>query len=104
MEFKVRTDKKYEVIDLTPQVAEAVLAARVSERTGQPLKADAFRKQLSRARRFFAGLLIDEVAQGLQERTPERVEEELVDLGLMPFVRDFLPPDWRSRGTLADSE
>ena len=31
MEFKVRTDKKYEVIDLTPQVAEAVLAARVSE-------------------------------------------------------------------------
>ena len=31
MEFKVRTGKKYEVIDLTPQVAEVVLAARVSE-------------------------------------------------------------------------
>ena len=31
MELKVRTSKKYEVIDLTPQVAAAVRAAQVSE-------------------------------------------------------------------------
>ena len=31
MEFKVRTNKKYEVIDITQQVAEAVRAASVNE-------------------------------------------------------------------------
>lgn len=31
MELKVRTSKKYEVLDLTPQVAEAVQAAHVTE-------------------------------------------------------------------------
>jgi secondary thiamine-phosphate synthase enzyme len=31
MELKVRTNKKYEVLDITPQVAEAVRAANVSE-------------------------------------------------------------------------
>ena len=31
MELKVRTSKRYEVIDLTPQVAEAVRAARLDD-------------------------------------------------------------------------
>jgi secondary thiamine-phosphate synthase enzyme len=31
MELEVRTDKKYEVIDLTPQISEAVRTAQVGE-------------------------------------------------------------------------
>jgi len=31
MELKVRTNKKYEIVDLTPQVAEAVRAAQLNE-------------------------------------------------------------------------
>jgi secondary thiamine-phosphate synthase enzyme len=31
MELKIRTSKKYEILDLTPQVAEAVQAAHVAE-------------------------------------------------------------------------
>jgi RNA polymerase sigma-70 factor (ECF subfamily) len=87
-----------------PEEDSKALAARVSTVTGKPLKPDAFRKQVSRARRQFAELLVAEVEQTLEEPTPEGVEEELVDVGLMDYVRDFLPADWRSRGQLSDPE
>ena len=80
------------------------LAVRVGAMTGKPLKAEAFRKQVSRARRQFAELLVAEVEQTLEEPTPEGVEEELVEVGLMEYVGDFLPEDWRSRGQLSDPE
>jgi hypothetical protein len=54
------------------------------------LRPDAFRKQLSRARPFFADLLRQEVAQTLDDATPEMVEEELIETGLMPYLRDLL--------------
>lgn len=67
------------------------LAARLAEKTGQPIRADAFRKQVSRARRKFAELLVQEIERSLlDDATPERIEEELIELRLMPFVRDFL--------------
>jgi RNA polymerase sigma-70 factor (ECF subfamily) len=87
-----------------PEEDSKALAARVSALTGKPLKPDAFRKQLSRARRQFAELLIAEVEQTLEEPTPEGVEEELIDVGLMEYVREFLPADWRTRGQLSDPE
>jgi len=71
------------------------LAARASVVADRPVRADAFRKQLSRARRLFVELLAAEVAQTLEEPTRERVEEELVEIGLLPYVRDYLPADWR---------
>lgn len=74
-----------------PQEDSEALALRVGKRIGRPLRADAFRKQLSRARRFFAGLVVQEVAETLENPTSERVEEELIDTGLMPFVKDYLP-------------
>ncbi len=70
------------------------LAARLAARTGQRLKPDAVRKQVSRARRKFAELLLEEVRRTLDDPTPERVRDELIEVGLLPFVRDFLPPDW----------
>jgi hypothetical protein len=67
------------------------LAARASLLGPGPMRADAFRKQVSRARRVFAELLVDEVAQTLHKPCPADVEDELVDLGLMTYVRDYLP-------------
>jgi hypothetical protein len=90
----------YTVLRLTadhPGEDSAALAARAGAVLGRPLRPDAFRKQLSRARRHFAELVVAEVAQTLERPTAERVEDELVEVGLMAFVRDFLPPDWRTR-------
>lgn len=87
-----------------PEEDSKELAARASALSGRPLRPDAFRKQISRARRLFAELLITEVAQTLEDPTPEQVEEELVEVGLMEFVREFLPADWRTRGQLSEAE
>lgn len=73
-----------------PEEDSEQLAARAAERAGRPLRADAFRKQLSRARKLFAQLLIQEVSQTLEKPTPELLEEELAELGLMEYVREYL--------------
>ncbi|MDB5335921.1 MAG: sigma-70 family polymerase sigma factor [Planctomycetaceae bacterium] len=85
-----------------PELDSAELADRVSSQIGRPLRADAYRKQLSRARRMFAELLVKEVAETLENATPELVEEELRETGLLHFIQPFLPPDWRERGQLMD--
>jgi RNA polymerase sigma factor (sigma-70 family) len=78
------------------------LAARFAQQTGKSLRPPALRQQLRRARLRFAELLIEEVAKSLDDPSPERVEEELIETGLMPYVRDFLPPDWRTKGELRE--
>jgi hypothetical protein len=87
-----------------PEEDSKALAARASAKVGRLVRSDAFRKQVSRARRHFAELLVAEVAQTLEDPNPEQVEEELIEIGLMEYVRDFLPADWRSRGQLTDPE
>lgn len=67
------------------------LAARVSEATGRSLSAEAFRKQLSGARRRFGELLIEEVSRTISNVTPELLGEELRDLDLMKYVKALLP-------------
>jgi DNA-directed RNA polymerase specialized sigma24 family protein len=67
------------------------LAARATRISGKTVRADAFRKQLSRARRFLAHILVDEVSQTLSEPTPVAVEAELAALGLVNYVRSFRP-------------
>ena len=52
--------------------------------------------------RAFAQLVVEEVARSLDWPVPEEVEQELVDLGLIKYVRDFLPPDWKTKGELRD--
>lgn len=65
-------------------------AARLSESTGKPVTPESFRQTLHRARRQFAQILVDEVRRTLESPTAASVEEELIDLELMPYVRDFL--------------
>jgi DNA-directed RNA polymerase specialized sigma24 family protein len=80
------------------------LAELLTRATGKSFRADNVRQQLRRARLRFAELLLEEIARGLAEPTPENVQEELVALGLMDYVRDFLPRDWKTRGELASAE
>lgn len=67
------------------------LAARVSAACGRPLSAEAFRQQLSGARRRFGELLIAEVSGTISNVTPELLGEELRDLDLMKYVKALLP-------------
>lgn len=90
----------YTVLKLSvdhPNEDSTRLAERASRKIGKPLRADAFRKQVSRARRMFAELLLDEVVNTLDQPSPQQIEEELIAIGLMDYVRDFLPPDWQTR-------
>jgi RNA polymerase sigma factor (sigma-70 family) len=76
-----------------PSEDSAALAARLAEETDCRLTAEAFRQQLSRARRRFAELLVEEVRQTLEQPGPEFVEAELADLELLECVRpDRLQP------------
>lgn len=66
------------------------LARRVLAETGQHLRPAALRQQLCRARRLFAGLLLDEVRQTLQSPSEEDLHDELCQLGLLPYLRPRL--------------
>jgi DNA-directed RNA polymerase specialized sigma24 family protein len=61
---------------------------------------DACRPMLRRARLRFAVLLLRDVQDGLADPSAERVVEELDGLGLLEYVRDFLPDDWKTSGRL----
>lgn len=97
----------YTVLQLlvqNPGRDSTALAAEASQLVRRPIEAEAFRKQVSRARRKLAKFLVSEIAQTLDKPTPAQVEEELIDLGLIEYVRDFLPPDWHKRGKFIDSQ
>ncbi len=72
------------------------LAAHISALVGRPFRAEAFRKQVSRARRLLAKLLVQEVALTLDHPTPEQIKEELIDLALWELIRDHLRAEQRS--------
>jgi hypothetical protein len=78
--------------------ADSPEQARIaSGRAGRTLTPEAFRKQVSRARRLMAECILLEVARSVVPPTADAVEEELIDLGLWGHVRDYLPGDWREQ-------
>ena len=77
---------------------DSVEQARIaSERANRPLTPEAFRKQVSRARRLMAECILLEVARGVIPPTPTAVEAELHELGLWERVHEYLPSDWREK-------
>ena len=72
-----------------PTEPSAQLAVRLSQKIGRPIRADAFRKQLSRSRRLFASLIVNEVRQTLSNPCQDRVDDELIHLGLFEYVRHY---------------
>jgi RNA polymerase sigma-70 factor (ECF subfamily) len=71
----------------SPQLSSGELAEQLAARLGRPVTAAAQRQALHRAREKFAELLIAEVGQSLQTDERERIEQELLDLGLFPYCR-----------------
>lgn len=78
-----------------PEETSEQQAERLSQQVGRPIRADACRQMLRRARVRFAECLVQEVADGLSDTSPERVEEELIALGLYEHVRGVLPERWQ---------
>jgi RNA polymerase sigma factor (sigma-70 family) len=83
-----------------PDATSEELAEKLSLKTKSTVKADAFRQMLRRARLRFAEALVTEIGIGLADPSPDRVAEELASLGLLDYVRDFLPDNWSSTGAL----
>jgi hypothetical protein len=79
-----------------PTEDSTALAARATALTGRTVRADAFRKQLSRGRRRFAQFLVEEIRLALEHPKENDIAEELRDLGLMEYVRDFLPEPFQA--------
>jgi RNA polymerase sigma-70 factor (ECF subfamily) len=73
-----------------PSLRSHEIAERLGPQMGRPLTAVGVRQVLHRARDKFAELLLYEVRQSLEDPTPERLEQELLDLGLHEYCRDAL--------------
>jgi hypothetical protein len=69
-------------------MAQGITAQLSPER---PFTDAGIRKTLQRARQRFAELLFEEVASSLESRELDDVEEELIDLELLPYCRSALP-------------
>jgi RNA polymerase sigma-70 factor (ECF subfamily) len=79
-----------------PELRSAQLAAELSRQLGKPVTDNWVRQVLHRARKLFADHLLDDVMQSLDNPSPEQVEEELVELGLLEYCRPAL--ERRNRG------
>jgi DNA-directed RNA polymerase specialized sigma24 family protein len=78
-----------------PDASSEELAERLSEAVDEKVTSEAARQKLRRARVKFAELLVDEVADGLQNPSADEVEEELAALGLIEYIRKLLPSEWK---------
>jgi RNA polymerase sigma-70 factor (ECF subfamily) len=66
-----------------PDASSTEMADQLSEVLGKPITSSAVRQILHRARERFADLLLEEIAQGLDNPTDEALEAELIDLALL---------------------
>jgi RNA polymerase sigma factor (sigma-70 family) len=73
-----------------PALHSPEMAEQLSAQLGKPMTAAGTRKTLERARDRFADLLLDEIAESLTDPSPERLEEELIDLNLLEHCRSAL--------------
>ncbi len=78
------------------------LAKRLSTATKTTVRADTCRQMLRRARLRFAEILVTELGIGLADPSPARVAEELAALGLLEYVKDFMPENWATSGALQE--
>jgi len=76
-----------------PEESSDQLAVRLSEKLGSPVRPDAARQMLRRARVRFAELLIQEISMGLDGASQQEIEDELAAVGLLELVRDYLPKE-----------
>jgi RNA polymerase sigma factor (sigma-70 family) len=75
-----------------PHVKSAEMASRLSAelQPRRPWTEAGIRKLLQRARERFSEILLQEVSRSLEDPTPERLEEELIELGLFTYCHSAL--------------
>jgi RNA polymerase sigma-70 factor (ECF subfamily) len=73
-----------------PALSSAQLAGLLGPELGKTVSADWVRQTLHRARDQFANLLLQELAASLEQPTRDRLEQELIDLGLLHYCQDAL--------------
>ena len=73
-----------------PKLSSTEMAERLSERLGRTLTPEWVRQNLKRARERFSSLLLDELARSLDDPSHERLEQELIDLGLHGYCQAAL--------------
>jgi RNA polymerase sigma-70 factor (ECF subfamily) len=70
-----------------PDAPAADLAGQLQGREGRPFTEAGVRQTLHRARIKFADLLLEEVARSLETSDSAAIEQELVELELLPYCR-----------------
>jgi RNA polymerase sigma-70 factor (ECF subfamily) len=73
-----------------PQLHSAELAEQLGAQLGKPFTEVSVRQTLHRARDKFATLLLEEVARSLPAPTPQELEQELIELGLLDYCKTAL--------------
>jgi RNA polymerase sigma-70 factor (ECF subfamily) len=82
-----------------PELHSAQVAQELGVRLGKTFTELSVRQTLHRARKRFAELLVAEVAASLPTTDPERLELELIELGLLDFCRPALRRPGRRAGS-----
>jgi RNA polymerase sigma factor (sigma-70 family) len=92
--LEVRTGQPYHsVLRLRveyPELHSPELAERLSAMLGRSISAGGLRQALQRSRDRYVGFLVEEVAGSLESPTPDQLEQELGDLGLLDQCRPAL--------------
>jgi RNA polymerase sigma-70 factor (ECF subfamily) len=70
-----------------PDLSSARMAEQLTARLGKTVNAAGLRQTLHRARERFADLLLDEVVQTLGRSADEDLEQELIELNLLPYCQ-----------------
>jgi RNA polymerase sigma-70 factor (ECF subfamily) len=73
-----------------PEMHSPEMAEQLTGQIGRPLTAVGIRQTLHRARQRFADLLLEEVAHSLENPTSEKLEQELIELGLFDYCQPAL--------------
>ncbi len=73
-----------------PALSTKALAEQIGQEIGKATSPGSGRVLVHRAREKFASLLIDIIADSLEEATHEAIESELIDLQLIDYCRDAL--------------
>lgn len=73
-----------------PPMPAREIARVLSERRGKPVTEDRVRKLRMQARDAFMGYVHDQVRDSLHHPSRDRVIDELIDLGLYRYMRNFL--------------
>jgi RNA polymerase sigma-70 factor (ECF subfamily) len=73
-----------------PEVRSAAMAEQLGVQLGRTLSGAGVRQTLHRAREKYVDLLVEEIVQTLEAPTPDQVEQELIDLGLLESCRSAL--------------